>query len=149
MRSPDTLLAATLLVVFVAMVATSNGYPPAARLVPMLVGIPAIVLAAYQVWRERAAISLVGVGRTTERRRKDPIDPSTIAWFGAFALIVLVGGFTVGGPIAVIVSQRMWLRESWRTALIGGAAAFVLLSVFVDRLMGLVLFSGWIALVMR
>ena len=148
MRSPDTLLAATLLVVFVAMVATSNGYPPAARLVPMLVGIPAIVLAAYQVWRERAAAPHGGVGRTTERR-KDPIDPSTIAWFAVFALIVLVGGFTVGGPIAVIVSQRMWLKESWRTALIGGAAAFVLLSVFVDRLMGLVLFSGWIALLVR
>jgi ABC-type sugar transport system permease subunit len=122
------------------MVATSNGYPPAARLVPML--------AAYQVWRERAAIPLVGVGRTTERR-KDPIDASTIAWFVIFALIVLVGGFTVGGPIAVIVSQRMWLKESWRTALIGGAAAFVLLYVCVDRLMGLVLFSGWIALLVR
>jgi len=111
-RSPDTVLAATLLVVFVAMVATSNGYPPAARLVPMLVGIPAIVLAAYQVWRERAAIPCVGVGQTTERSRKDPIDASTIAWFVTFALIVLVGGFTVGGPIAVIVSQRMWLKES-------------------------------------
>ena len=144
MRSPDTLLAATLLMVFVAMVATSNGYPPAARLVPMLVG-----LAAYQVWRERAAIPHVGVGRTTERRRKDPIDASTIAWFVTFALIVLVGGFTVGGPIAVIVSQRMWLKESWRTALIGGAAAFVLLYVCVDRLMGLVLFSGWIAFLVR
>ena len=69
MRSPDTLLAATLLVVFVAMVATSNGYPPAARLVPMLVGIPAIVLAAYQVWRERAAIPLVAVaGRRSAGR---------------------------------------------------------------------------------
>jgi len=145
-RSPDSLLAATLLVVFVAMVATSNGYPPAARLVPMLVGIPAIVLAAYQVWRERAAIPLGG--RTTERR-KDPIDASTIAWFVTFALILVVGGFTVGGPIAVIVSQRMWLKESWRTALIGGAAAFVLLYVCVDRLMGLVLFSGWIALLVR
>jgi hypothetical protein len=131
------------------MVATSNGYPPVARFVPMLVGIPAIVLAAYQVWRERAAIPLVGDDRTTDRQRKDPIEASTIAWFVAFALIVLVGGFTVGGPIAVIMSQRMWLKESWRTALIGGAAAFVLLFVVVDRLMGLVLFSGWIALLMR
>ena len=149
MRSPDTLLAATLLVVFAAMVATSAGYPPAARLVPMLVGIPAIVLAAYQVWRERAAIPLAGAGRSTERPRKDPIEASALAWFVAFTFIVLVGGFTVGGPIAVIVSQRMWLKESWRTALIGGAAAFVLLSVCVDRLLGLVLFDGWIALLVR
>jgi hypothetical protein len=131
------------------MVATSNGYPPAARLVPMLVGIPATMLAAYQVWRERRAILLIGVGRSTERRRKEPIEASTIAWFVAFVIIVLAGGFTVGGPIAVIVSQRLWLKESWRTAIIGGSAAFVLLYVCVERLMGLVLFGGWIALLMR
>ena len=65
-----------------------------------------------------------------------------------FALIVLIGGFTVGGPIAVIVSQRMWLKVLANGAY-GGAAAFVLLYVCVDRLMGLVLFSGWIALLVR
>ena len=64
------------------------------------------------------------------------------AWFVAFVLAIVAGGFSIGGVAAVVVAQRFWLRESWRTSLIGGAVAFVVLVAGIDRGLGQPLFEG-------
>jgi hypothetical protein len=140
----DTAVAAVLFAVFAGMVAAAARYPPEARVVPLVIGIPGLVLSAWQVAREIARCR----SSAAESAAADEPDASdqgqAVLWLMVFVLLVLAGGFVVGGTLAVMVSQRFWLRESWRTTLIGGAVAFVTMSFGLERQLGLVLFTGWL-----
>lgn len=143
----DTVVAAVLLAVFAAMAVVAAGYPPEARFVPLVVAVPATLLAAWQLSREVAKRrSARDVPRTPTKGNGDASHAGiAIGWLFLFTLIVLSGGFVVGGTLAVMTSQRLWLRESWRTTVGGGVLAFVGLQFCFERLLGLTLFSGWVA----
>lgn len=146
MRSLDTAVAAALFAIFVVMVAVATRYPREARLVPLVVGVPAMLLAGWQLSREMtrsrsAAVEPARGARVFMTRAEG----RSLAWLAFFTLMVLAGGFVVGGPIAVMACQRFWLGESWRTTLFGGALAFIVAHVCFERALGLVLFSGWLA----
>jgi hypothetical protein len=134
-------VAAAVFAVFAAMVIAALAYPPQARLVPLVIGIPAAILAAYQIVREIAM----------PRPNQPPPDQSDVAglrrgslWILLYIAIVLVGGFTWGGPFAVATSQRFWLKEPWKTSIASGIVAFVLIYVVLQEQLGVVLFEGWI-----
>jgi hypothetical protein len=129
-------VAATLLLVFVAMTARAVAYPPAARLMPLVIGIPAILLAAWELW------SLWRTEDAPASRPRRAGQARALGWFGGFVLAIAAGGFIVGGIAAVVTAQRFWLRESWRTACIGGVAAFVVLAGGIERGLGQPLFEG-------
>jgi hypothetical protein len=127
---------AVLLVIFAGMTVTATGFPPAARLMPLAVGIPAILLTAWELW---------GAWRGAEGespRRARGGQAAALGWFAAFVLALVAGGFIVGGIAAVVVLQRFWLRESWRTACVGGVAAFAVLAGGIERGLGQPLFEG-------
>jgi hypothetical protein len=63
-------------------------------------------------------------------------------WIFLFVLMIIAGGFVVGGTLAVMASQRFWLRESWRTTGWGGAIAFVILRFGFELGLALPLFDG-------
>ena len=147
MRSLEIAVASTLFVVFVTMVGAAARYPREAGLVPLIVGIPATALAAWQLWREVAKHrrTLDQPADTGDRAFGTPTERRSLAWVALFALMVLTGGFVVGGTIAVMACQRFWLRESWRTSVVGGAIALFVSYFCFERGLGLTLFSGWIA----
>ena len=137
MRRPDLTVPVTLLAVFALMIATSAGYPPAARLMPLTIGIPAALLTVWEmsrVWRAAPK------GEPSARRRGG--QAVALAWFVGFVLAIVAGGFIVGGIAAVVTVQRFWLRESWRTACVGGVVAFVVLAGGIERGLGQPLFEG-------
>jgi len=140
----DAVLTAVLLAVFAMMVAVAAGYPPEARLVPLVVGIPAVVLAAWQLARDMAAHQALGAG-PAEPQPKTSSVPTAFVWLLAFALAVGAGGFVAGGGLVVAASQRFWFRESWPTALVSGGATAVGMHIFFERTLGLALFQGWFA----
>jgi amino acid permease len=145
MAHRDTVVSAIMAVIFAGMAALATGYPPEARFVPLLVAGPATMLAAWQLARDlrtRPAPES-GVTSTPHGGRND--GGLAIAWLAAFVLMVLAGGFVVGGTLAVVLCQRFWLRESWRTTLISGALSLVVLLVCFQRLLGLLLYEGWLA----
>jgi hypothetical protein len=128
--------------VFTVMAAAATMYPPQARLVPLVVGIPAALLSGYQLVRE------ISTTRTTTERTEGPFDAASlrlgVSWLLLFIVFVLAGGFTFGGPTAVAVSQRYWLKESWKTSGITGVVALFLIHVVLQEQLGVVLFEGWI-----
>jgi hypothetical protein len=126
------------------MVGVASGYPPQARLAPLVVGIPAAVLAAGQLVRGLS---------TRDRRVAQPAGESATEasrlvrgslWFTLFVLVVLAGGLTLGGPVGVFASQRFWLKESWRTSTVSAAVAFLLVHVVLEGQLGIAPFEGWI-----
>jgi hypothetical protein len=140
-------VAATLFVVFAGMVALTANYPHEARFVPLTVGMPALLLSGWQLWREFAGSrSSVETSRNSDEDRSNAgAGGVAIAWLAMFTLIVLAGGFVVGGTLAVMVSQRFWLRESWRTAGWGGVGTFAFLHFCFEQVLGVPLFGGWLA----
>jgi hypothetical protein len=136
-RKPELIVAVTLLVVFAAMTATASSYPPAARLMPLAIGIPALLLAMWEIVRTWRA------GRDGQAARRTHAGQArAIVWFTGFVLAIFAGGFLLGGGAAVVVAQRFWLRESWRTACLGAVAAIVILAGGIERGLGQPLFEG-------
>ena len=135
---PELSVPLTLLVVFAGMTATASGFPAAARLMPLVIGIPAIVLAAWELWSSwRAAAREPSAGLPTRAGQA-----VALAWFAGFVVAIVAGGFIVGGTAAVVTVQRFWLRESWRTACVGAAAAYAVLAGGIERGLGQPLFEG-------
>jgi hypothetical protein len=136
-RRPELTVPIALLVVFGGMTVTASGYPAAARLLPLVVGVPAILLAAWELWRTwRASAPEPSAGT---RRAGQGV---ALAWFAGFVAAIVAGGFIVGGIAAVVIAQRFWLRESWRTACLGGVAAWAVVAGGIERGLGQPLFEG-------
>lgn len=138
MRRPDLAVGLTLLAVFAGMVAIASGYPPAARLMPLTIGIPAALLTVWELARAWRG----GPGEAAAGRAARASQAAGLAWFVAFVLAIVAGGFVAGGMAAVVAAQRFWMRESWRTACLGGIVAFAVLAGGIERGLGQPLFEG-------
>jgi formate-dependent nitrite reductase membrane component NrfD len=134
-----------MLVLFVLFAAGAARYPAEARLVPLVVAVPAVLLAAWQLQRDvrRKPAGAVDSAAVSAEA------PIAIMWLAIFVLLVLLGGFVIGGTLAVMASQRYWLRESWTATLVGGVIALGTLTVGFERLLGVVLFDGWLSVWLR
>ena len=123
-----------MLAILVAMVGMAAQYPPDARFMPWVVGIPAIALCLLQLGRDlraarRAAGDAQGERRTLRREA---------AMWGYFLGLVggiLLFGFLLAVPVFILVFLRHWARASWPLALgLVAAAAVVYYLVFVQGL---------------
>ena len=140
----------TVLILLGLMVALATTYPAEVRLVPLVVGIPGTVLAAWQtagVMRRAAGARPSDAEREPGPERRP--EARAFAWLAAFIAIVITGGLVAGGTIAVLLAQRFWLRERWPIALAGAGIAFVVTYVVFERMLGLVLFSGLLVEALR
>jgi TctA family transporter len=133
--------------VFAGMVLLAIGYPPLARLIPLLIGIPSLALAASLLAGEWLAVSTPpivpvessGPVRDAASRWREL---EAIVWLLASSAIVLAAGLVIGGTIAVMACQRIWLRDSWRATAGGGIIALLVVHVALERGLGLRLFEG-------
>lgn len=128
-----------MLAIFVAMVAIAWQYPPDARFMPWVIGIPAIALCLLQIaldWRAAARSDAEAIEFFREA-----------AMWGYFAGLVagiLVLGFLVTIPVFLVLFIRRWGRAGWRFALgLAAAGSAVLYLGFVKGL-GVVLHAGFL-----
>jgi ABC-type sugar transport system permease subunit len=139
----DIVMVSVLFALFAIMVVVAADYPAAARRVPWTIGIPAMLLSGWQVSREAAKRRATAKRpESAEQLQMSMAQGAALKWIFLFVLMILAGGFVAGGTLAVMVSQRFWLRESWRTTAWGGAIAFVVLRFGFERGLALPLFDG-------
>lgn len=112
-------------------------FPPGARMLPLVVGIPGIILATIQ---------LVSELRGTNGK---PVSPEVrageirmVIWFGVFAATIFLLGFIYGSPLMIAAYLHIQAKEKWYTTLIGAALAWVILEFVFARGIGIVLFEG-------
>jgi hypothetical protein len=145
MNSGKFVMTVVMLSIFVVMVGIASQYPPDARFMPFVAGIPAIALCLLQLaldfrdsHRVKAPTPAAGGGSTLRRE--------IILWSYFIGVIggVLLFGFLLTIPVFVVVFLRHWARASWRFALgLTAAASVILYLVFVQGL-GVALHPGFV-----
>ena len=152
-----------MLAIFIAMVGIASQYPPDARFMPFVAGIPAIALCLLQLYldlrrsaaRGKSETAWEKLSRVTDGRidfdiarerlatvRSTPHSSATVrrelALWGYFLGLVggvLLFGFMATIPLFVVVFLRQWAKTSWAFALgLAAAASTVLYLIFIQAL---------------
>lgn len=130
--------AGVMLAIFVTAVTIALIYfPEGARMLPLVVGIPGSILAAIQLVSE--------LRRSDEKKISPEIRAGEIRmviWFGTFAAVILLLGFTYGSPVMIAAYLYIAAKEKWHTVLIGAALAWVVLHFVFTQGIGIVLYEG-------
>ena len=131
------LVSGIMVVVFAMAVLLSFGYAPEARFLPLVIGIPGLMLSVAQLikeLRERPGILMI----PEERRR----EVRMFAWFVAFVGGLVLFGFMYAGPALVAVYLYFSGRERWYMALGAAFVTWAILYGVFERFLGLPLFDG-------
>lgn len=140
------LTSAVMLLVFAGMTGLAFTFPPQAQLMPLLIGIPACVMALVQLIRDlRPAVAAApdaGPLAREERRR----EAKMFLWLAVFFTGVLASGFIWATPVLVLAFLRFGERESWQVAIIGAIGAWLILYGVFVQLLELFLFEGLLGL---
>lgn len=128
-----------MLAIFVAMVAIAWQYPPDARFMPWVVGIPAIALCLLQIgldWRAAARSEASAIELSREA--------AMWGYFIGLVAGILVFGFLVTIPVFLALFIRRWGQASWRFALALAAAGSAALYLGFVKGLGVALHAGFL-----
>ncbi len=134
------LVSGIMVVVFATAVLLSFTYAPDARFLPLVIGIPGLLLSAAQLikeLREHPEIVIV----PEERRR----EARMFAWFVIFVGGLVLFGFLYAGPALVAAYLFFSGRERWYMALGAAFVTWAILYGIFERFLGLPLFDGLIS----
>ena len=114
-------------------------FQPGARMLPLVIGIPGIILSAIQLLAE--------LRKTDVKAVPDEIrhgEVKMLIWFGVFAAGIYLFGFIYGSPLLIAAYLHFQAKEKWYTTLIGGVLAWLVLEFVFARGIGIVLYEGYI-----
>lgn len=135
-----------MLAIFGGMVGVATQYPPQARFMPLVVGLPGIALCLVQVVleiaaRRRATTGVTADGPGTEARRRE-----LVLWgsfLGLIASLILLG-FWLTIPFFLLAFLRGHAKESWRFSLALSAGGSMLLALVFHVGLGVMLHKGFL-----
>ena len=144
--SGNSLLSAIMLAIFSAVLIVAVGYPPEARLMPMIIGLAGACLSLVQLWQSLAA----GCRPNRSPRARADATPGwrearLLAWFAGFLLGIVAFGFLIAAPVMILGFLVIEQRER---AMLAGALAFGCLAVLYlvfELLLELSLYRGLVA----
>lgn len=127
-----------MLAIFVFFVGQALAFQPEARAMPLLVGIPAILLCLLQItldWRRRDVTQSKAPLLTAAER-------SLAIWLVLFLASIIAFGFSFGAPPLVAAYLYFAARERPLVALAGGVACALMLLLLFEKLLKVQLFEG-------
>jgi hypothetical protein len=131
-----------MLAIFAGMVAVASTYPEETRLLPLVIGIPGIVLCLVQVVIDGMAAKRVAPDTSLSPSPRVIREVVLLGWFLGFLLAVLCFGFLLAGPVMIFAFLYFDQREPLRLAAIMAASGFAVLYLVFETLLELILFPG-------
>jgi len=131
------LISGIMLVVFATAVGLAFTYAPDARFLPLVIGIPGLLLSVIQFIKElRDRPEPVVTGEEHKREGR------MFAWFILFVGGLVLFGFLYAGPALVAAFLYFSGREKWYVALAAACFAWAVLYGVFEWFLGLPLFDG-------
>ena len=133
-------VAGLMTLIFATMVGVAFTFPGEARFLPLVIGIPGLVLCIAQL-----LIELRGKPDPDEKvhTSEDRIaELKMFGWFFAFIAGIILFGFPYAGPVLVLLYLHFSWGEKWYVSLGAAAFAFAVLHGLFDYVLGLPLFEG-------
>jgi hypothetical protein len=130
MKYSNSFMTVVMLAIFVVLVAIAAGYPPRARFMPFVVGIPAIVLGLVQLFLD---------ARERHRKANEVVDTRSEAEKAEERVSAMVGrrvDFQISHEFMAGVGDEMPAEEMRRREI-------VMWSYFLAFIAGLILFGFW------
>lgn len=140
-----------MLAIFGGMVGMAMTYPPETRLLPLVIGIPGILLAAIQV-----GVDMAGARREAgSAKDADAVESALaagtikselvlLAYLAALAAAILLFGFWLTIPVFLIVFLRAHEAESWRLTLGLALGAWAGLYLVFDQVLEILVHRGFV-----
>lgn len=146
----DTLVTVTMLAIFVGMVGVASAYPPGARFMPYVIGIPAIGLCLLQLLADLRRARRPSPAATPELIEDDeqPVEVAaelkTWAYFLLFVGGVLSLGFLICIPflVTIYLVREAQVRPTY--ALMSGLGFAVAVHLMFERLLTFRLHEGFV-----
>lgn len=140
-----------MLAIFTTMLLMALGFPPNARFMPLVVGLPGIGLCLLQLALDvrtarRARVAGPSLGNEEEEFGRQTMRMEVVSWLYFLLFIggVLLFGFLIAAPVLIATYLRREARVRWPRALgAAGITALVLYFLFQQAL-GFRLFEGFI-----
>ncbi len=146
MRSTERVITdSVVLGLLVFFVALAVGYPPQAKLVPLVVGVPALILMIAEYshqMRRRKPVAGEAEDKDAEPRVMLRTELGYVAWFGWLSLGSYLLGFRISIPLFMFPILRFRFKQSLRTSVLLTAAVWVVLYVGFERLLRVPLDCG-------
>ena len=134
------LTAGIMLLIFATMVAMATTYPGDARLLPLVIGIPGLVLCIIQFVNELR--TKPGADEKTFTAEDRMAELKMFGWFAVFVFGIILFGFPYAAPLIVAVYLHFSWGERWYVSLGAAAFAWAVLHGIFDYVLGLPLFEG-------
>jgi hypothetical protein len=135
------LTAGIMVLIFATMVTFAFTYGPEAGMMPLVVGIPGLMLTLTQLVIElRTKPQDVKVFTPEERKA----EVRMFGWFFLFIAGIILFGFPYAGPLLVFSYLHFSWHEKWYVSLGAAAFAFAVLHYLFGIVLGLPLFEGLI-----
>ena len=151
--SSKMLMTVVMFAIFVIMVVIAWDYPPQSRFLPLVIGIPGIVLTLVQLYVDiRGDVRGPRLSRTS-RTKASGSDQGTsqlrreLVLFGYFVGLVagvLLFGFWLTVPVFLIVFLRLHERDDWVFVMSLTAASWLVIYVIFDQLLEIALHPGFV-----
>ena len=148
----STWVTVAMLTIFTTMVVMALGFPPNARFMPFVVGLPGIALCLAQLAldlrgarRVRPVAALPQEGDEVEFGRES-VRLEVVSWLYFLGFIggVLLFGFLLAAPVLVAVYLRHMAGVRWSRALLAAAGTLLVMVLVFEGLLGFQLFEGFI-----
>lgn len=119
------------------------------RIVPLVIGIPTIVMIAAALWVRLGTVLRRGTRSPLEDEEKVvddvaawPAAVTVIAWIAGLFLFILLVGFDISIPIYTFLYLIVQGRVSWSRSFLVAGSLWLLIYVSFDLILDNTLFSG-------
>jgi hypothetical protein len=134
------LVSLIMVVVFTIAVGLSFTYTPEARFLPLVIGIPGLLLSVVQLVKELRERGIAVV--TPEEHAREW---RMFAWFFSVVGGLVLFGFPYAGPLLVAAFLYFSGGEKWYVAVSAAIIAWSILYGVFERFLGLPLFEGLVS----
>ena len=134
------LVAGIMLVIFAAMVAMATTYGAEARFLPLVIGVPGLVLCVIQFVTELRTTP--GPDEKVYTAADRMAELKMFGWFAVFVFGIILFGFPYAAPLIVAAYLHFSWGEKWYVSLGAAAFSWVILHGVFDYVLGLPLFEG-------